>query len=223
MAGLRPKYISFDCYGTLIYFEMAPAAERVYGGERVAPDQMAAFKESFSAFRLDEVLGAWKPYRDVVESALRRTCARHGVEYRDSDVERIYAEIPTWNPHPDVVEPLTRVGEEYRLVILSNSMVDLIPHSVAKLGATFHAVFTAEEAQAYKPRMQAFEYMIDQLDAVPEDFLHVSSSFRYDHMTAHDVGIRNKAFVNRGHEPSTPYYQVNEISSIAGLPGLVGL
>lgn len=223
MAGLRPKYISFDCYGTLINFEMAPAAERVYGGERVAPEALAAFKESFSAYRLDEVLGAWKPYRDVVEGALRRTCAKHGVEYRDDDADRIYAEVPTWNPHADVVEPLKRVGAEYRLVILSNSMVDLIPHSVARLQAPFHAVFTAEEAQAYKPRMQAFEYMIDQLDAVPEDFLHVSSSFRYDQMTAHDMGIKMKAFVNRGHEPLNPYYQVHDIPSIAGLPGLVGL
>lgn len=223
MAGLRPKYISFDCYGTLINFEMAPAAERVYGGERVAADQLDAFKQSFSAYRLDEVLGAWKPYRDVVEGALRRTCEKHGVEYCDGDAERIYAEIPTWNPHPDVVEPLTRVGEEYKLVILSNSHVDLIPHSVAKLGAKFHAVFTAEEAQAYKPQMKAFEYMIDQLNAVPEDFLHVSSSFRYDQMTAYDMGIKMKAFVNRGHEPLNPYYEVHEIPSIAGLPGLVGL
>ncbi|MEH3046321.1 haloacid dehalogenase type II [Sphingomonas adhaesiva] len=223
MAGLRPKYISFDCYGTLINFEMAPAAERVYGGERVGAELMPAFKASFSAYRLDEVLGAWKPYRDVVEGALRRTCAKHGVEYRDSDVERIYAEVPTWNPHPDVVEPLKRVAAEYPLVILSNSMVDLIPHSVARLEAPFHAVYTADEAQAYKPRMQAFEYMLDRLGAAPEDMLHVSSSFRYDQMTAHDMGIRKKAFVNRGHEPLNAYYEVHEIPSIAGLPGLVGL
>lgn len=40
----------------------------------------------------------------------------------------------------------------------------------------------------------------------PEDVLHVSSSFRYDLMTAHDLGITQKAWVNRGHEPANPYY-----------------
>ena len=40
-------------------------------------------------------------------------------------------------------------------------MKELIPHSVVKLGAPFHAAYTAEEAQAYKPRLQAFEYMFD--------------------------------------------------------------
>ena len=36
MSTLRPKFITFDCYGTLIDFEMAPAARRVYGA-RLSP------------------------------------------------------------------------------------------------------------------------------------------------------------------------------------------
>ena len=220
--ALRPKYISFDCYGTLIYFEMGPVARRLYA-DRVAVADMDAFVADFSAFRLDEVLGAWKPYAQVVEGSLRRTCAKWKVEYRDSDAEAVYAAVPTWGPHPDVVEPLKRVAAEYPLVILSNSMKDLIPASVTHLQAPFHAVYTAEEAQAYKPRMQAFEYMFDMLGCGPEDVLHCSSSFRYDLMTAHDMGITMKAFVNRGHERANPYYGYHEIPNIGGLPGLVGL
>lgn len=222
MATLRPKYISFDCYGTLIYFEMGPVARRLYA-DRITAADMDAFVADFSAYRLDEVLGAWKPYRQVVEGALTRTCAKWTIDYRDSDADAVYAAVPTWGPHPDVVAPLKRVAAEYPLVILSNSMVDLIPHSVTALQAPFHAVYTAEEAQAYKPRMQAFEYMLDSLGCGPEDVLHCSSSFRYDLMTAHDMGFTHKAFVNRGHEPANPYYGYHEIADIGGLPGLVGL
>lgn len=220
--ALKPRYISFDCYGTLIYFEMAPVARALYA-DRVAADTMDAFVADFSAYRLDEVLGAWKPYADVVEGSLRRTCAKWGVEYRDGDAAAVYAAVPTWGPHADVVEPLRRVAAEFPLVILSNSMIDLIPHSVARLEAPFHAVYTAEEAQAYKPRMQAFEYMLDRLGCAPEDMLHVSSSMRYDQMTAADMGFGARAFVNRGHEPSNPYYSTHEIRDIGGLPGLLGL
>lgn len=222
MTGFRPKYISFDCYGTLINYAMGPHARTVYA-DRVKPEAMDQFVEDFRGYRLDEVLGAWKPLYDVNEGALRRTCKKNNVEYRESDGDDFYAAIPTWTPHPDVVEPLKRVAAEYPLVILSNSMVDLIPHSVEKLEAPFHAVYTAEEAQAYKPLMKAFEYMLDQLGCNPEDVMHVSSSFRYDQMTAYDMGIKMKAFVNRGHEPMNPFYEAREISSIAGLPGLVGL
>ena len=65
--------------------------------------------------------------------------------------------------------------------------------------------------------------MFDKLDCNPEDVLHVSSSLRYDLMTAHDLGIRHKAFVNRGHEPGVPDYGTVEIPDIGGLAALVGL
>jgi 2-haloacid dehalogenase len=220
--ALRPKYVTFDCYGTLIYFEMTPAARRIYA-DRVDASRMDAFCADFSAYRMDEVLGAWKPYVEVVRNALERCCRLWRVEFREGDAEAIYAAIPGWGPHPDVPAALARVAAHVPLVILSNSMTDLIPHSVAKLGAPFHAVLTAQEAQAYKPRMRAFEYMFDQLGCGPEDVLHCSSSFRYDLMTAHDLRITHKAFVNRGHEPPNPYYGYHEITDIGGLPGLLGL
>ena len=48
MPQFRPKYITFDCYGTLINFDMAGAARRVYG-ERLSPAAMTQFIANFSA------------------------------------------------------------------------------------------------------------------------------------------------------------------------------
>ena len=129
----------------------------------------------------------------------------------------IYDAVPTWGPHPDVPEGLSRLAKKYKLVILSNASDDQIQSNVDKLGAPFHRVFTAQQAQSYKPRMQGFEYMFDQLGCNPEDVLHVSSSLRYDLMTAHDLGIKHKVFVKRGHEPATPYYEYYEVDDIGGL------
>lgn len=218
----RPKYISFDCYGTLIFFQMAPMARKLFA-DRISPDDMDQFCKDFSSFRLDEVLGDWKPYYDVVYNSVLRTANRWKVPFRESDVAEIYAAVPTWGPHPDVTEGLARIAEKIPLVILSNAMDAQLVHNVEKLGVPFHRVYTAQQAKAYKPRMRPFEYMIDQLGARPEDFLHVSSSMRYDLMTAHDIGIKDKAFVNRGHEPGTPFYNYAEIPNIGGLAGLVGL
>lgn len=218
----RPKFITFDCYGTLVYFQMAPVARALYA-DRVAPDAMDRFIADFSAFRLDEVLGAFKPYRQVVANALVRTCRLNGVDYRDSDIDTVYAAVPTWGPHPDVPEALARVAREIPVVGLTNSMIDLIPPSIEKLGAPFHKVITAEETGAYKPQMKGFEYMLDALGARPEEVMHCSSSFRYDLMTAHDMRFGRRVFVNRGHEPSNPHYSTDEIADLRGLPGLLGL
>jgi 2-haloacid dehalogenase len=222
MSIFKPKFINFDCHCTLIYFQMAPMAQKLYA-DRITPEQMPQFVADFSSYRLDEVLGAWQPYAEVVRKSLTRLCKRWNIEYRDQDAVDIYNAVPTWGPHPDVSEPLKVIAKEIPLVILSNADNAQIHSNVKNLEAPFAHVFTAEDAQSYKPRMRGFEFMLDHLGCGPEDILHVSSSLRYDLMTAHDLGIKNKVFVNRGHEPGTPYYSYTEIKDIGGLPGLVGL
>ena len=222
MPTFRPKFITFDCYGTLINFRMGAMAREVFAN-RVPAERMEAFVKDFSAYRLDEVLGAWKPYEEVVTNSVRRTCRKWKLEYQHAEARRFYEAVPTWGPHADVPEPLKRIAKHIPLVILSNAMDDQIPHNVTLLEAPFHAVYTAQQARAYKPRLQAFEYMFASLCCNPEDVLHVSSSLRYDLMSADDIGIKMKAFGNRGHEPGTPHYNYAEIKDIGGLPALVGL
>jgi hypothetical protein len=38
-------------------------------------ERMDQFCADFSAFRLDEVLGTWKPYHEVIGTALERTAS----------------------------------------------------------------------------------------------------------------------------------------------------
>ncbi len=87
-------------------------------------------------------------------------------------------------PHPDVPAGLAKVAKEIPLVILSNAMNEQIMHNVEKLGAPFHAVFTAQQANAYKPRFQAFEYMFDMLGCNPEDVMHCSFFFFFSRPSA---------------------------------------
>ncbi|HTR58565.1 MAG TPA: haloacid dehalogenase type II [Casimicrobiaceae bacterium] len=219
----RPKYITFDCYGTLTYYPMHQAAYDIYEGQ-LQPERMHAFLKSFNDYRFDEAMGDWKPYLEVLRSALERACRKHGLAYRDEHARRIYDIVPTWGPHADVPHALRRIAKKIPLVILSNAMNEQIHSNVEKLQAPFHKVYTAHDAGAYKPRYAAFEYMLDQLGCVPEDILHVSANPRYDLFTAQELGIVNKVFVNRGHEPKpNDAYSFAEIRDINGLPALVGL
>lgn len=216
------RYITFDCYGTLTNFRVGDVTrERL--ADRVEAGAMEAFLADFSAYRFDEVLGDWKPYPDVLHRSLERTCRRWGVTFRAEDAQAIVDAIPSWAPHADVPAGLARAAEKLPLVVLSNASDNQIQSNVDKLGAPFHAVLTAEQAQAYKPRFQAFEYMFDTLGCGPEHVMHVSSSLRYDLMTAHDLHIGQRVFVERGHGPGNPAYGYRAIPDIGGLPGLLGL
>jgi 2-haloacid dehalogenase len=222
MASFRPKFITFDCYGTLTRFRMSELAREIFA-DRIPPARMDAFLEDFKSYRMDEILGDWKPYDAVLRNAAERTCRKHGIRFAEAEGRRFYDAVPGWGPHPDVPEPLKRVAREFPLVVLSNAADEQIMRNVALLEAPFHAAYTAEQARAYKPRLRAFEYMFDRLGCAPEDVMHVSSSFRYDLMPAHDLRIGKRVHVGRGHEPFIPYYGAEPIADIGGLPGLLGL
>ncbi len=168
-------------------------------------------------------MGDWRPYDEILCNSVERTCRRWV-----SNAATMKAWSFTKPCRPGIrgrtfPTALAKLAKEYKLVILSNAMDEQIQYSVEKLGAPFHRVYTAQQAQAYKPRLQAFEYMIDQLGCNPEDILHVSSSYRYDHLSADDIGIKNRAFIARGHEPSWPVWGAHEMKDLSGLPALVGL
>lgn len=222
MSFLRPKFITFDCYGTLTNFHMGTMTRELFA-DRVPAEQMDQFVKDFSAYRLDQVMGDWMPYDEILKVSLSRVCKRWNVEYR-GEGQLYYDAVPTWGPHADVPAGLAKIADKIPLVIFSNASDSQIMSNVEKLGAPFHKVFTADQAKVYKPRLAAFEFMLDNLGCGPEDILHVSSSFRYDLFSAHDMKIKNKAFVARGHEqPANSFYEYHQIPDIGGLAGLVGL
>lgn len=222
MANYRPKYVSFDCYGTLIYFEIASTTKALVG-DQIGEEDWPSFLRSFSKYRYDQVLGGYYSYRQVLQDAFDRVCKRWGVASDPEAGERFGEAVLSWNPHADVPAPLAKMAERYPLVILSNADTAFLDASVPKLGAPFHAVFTAEQAGFYKPRYQAFEYMVEQLDATPEDFLHVSSHTRYDLMPMHDLGFRNLVLLDRGYDPPAHSYQYVDVSSLDELNQMLGI
>ena len=119
MSFLRPKYITFDCYGTLTNFQMGPLTRELFA-DRVPAEQMDQFVKDFSAYRLDQVMGDWRPYDEILKTALARTCKRWGVEYRDEG-QLYYDAVPTWGPHPDVPAGLSKIADKIPLVIFSNA------------------------------------------------------------------------------------------------------
>jgi 2-haloacid dehalogenase len=221
LSDLRPKYVTFDCYGTLTWFQIGDVTKKLLG-DRIPADRMDAFLKDFNWYRFDEVLGPWKPYVDVLKTALARTCRKHGIRFDEAHGQAIYEAVPTWGPHPDVAAPLKRVAARYPLVILSNASDDQIHRNVALLEAPFHKVCTAQQAQAYKPRMRAFEYMFDVLGCGPQDVLHVSASYRYDLLPAYGLGIPHMLYVNRGYEPVIPFYGAHQGTTIEDLATLLG-
>jgi 2-haloacid dehalogenase len=213
-------YVSFDCYGTLIDFQIDRTIREVLG-ERLPGEIADAFCTSAAAYRFDEVLGPYTPYREVIARSTERTAARCGIDYRPEDGDRVFEAIPDYTPYPEVPEALQALAERFPLVILSNAEEGQMAQTIRHLNAPFHAVLTAERVGAYKPRLTAFESMLRELGCGPEDIIHVSASPQYDLRPARDLGIGTRVLVNRDAEPPQPWLGYREIADLSELPSLL--
>jgi len=219
---ITPKFVSFDMNGTLIHFRINDAIRRVLG-DRLPAEVADDVLQTCKAYRVDECMGEWKPFHQIVGDSLQRAMRRFGLEYRESDGRAVYEEIPTWGPYPGVTEALRRVAEAYPLVIVTNSDDAYTPQLVKNLDAPFEVVITAEQMRCYKPRLRAFEYMLEKLGAAPDEIVHVSASPNYDLRPAAAMGIEHKVYVDRGFEHDESWLGYERITDIADLPVVLGL
>lgn len=219
---IRPDYVSFDNYGTLINWQMNDTARQLTAGQ-LSDEQFREFTYRFSKYRYDAVCGDYLPYDTVLQNSYDRACARFGIESASDAGAKLGEAVASWGAHDGILEPLAQMGKNFKLVILSNADDSHLKRSVQNLGIDFHAVLTAEQAQAYKPRYQAFEYMLESLNARPEDFLHVSSHTRYDLMPANDLGFSNKVYLDRGYDPHARAYNYHTVSSLNEVNTMLGI
>ncbi|AXV17722.1 haloacid dehalogenase type II (plasmid) [Neorhizobium sp. SOG26] len=218
-----PKVITFDCYGTLVqwYEVLLREIETTLGEHGVQDVDAPAILDGFSA--QGRRLTAEKPhrlYKDILRSGFKAAFREHGVPLSEDDLNRIVALPMTMGPHPDVPDALNRLRQHYKLAIFTNSDDDLIAPTVARIGVPFDYVITAEQAQAYKPSKQLFEYGYRTMEVAPEETVHVAMGMYWDMKARHELGLRG-IWVNRrgesGNPEWLPYTEVADLHGAAAL------
>jgi 2-haloacid dehalogenase len=218
----KPRFVTFDMNGTLIRFRINDAIREVLG-DRLPAEIADEFLRMCKAYRIDECTGDYQPFHRIVARSMERASRRLGLEHRESDARAVYEKVPTWGPYPGVTEALNRLAEAVPLVIITNSDTAHAVRLAENLQAPFEVVISAEEMGVYKPRLGAFEYLFDRLDATPDEIVHVSASPMYDLRPAAVMGIERKVYVDRGFEHDEHWLGYERITDIADLPVLFGL
>jgi 2-haloacid dehalogenase len=193
--------LTFDCYGTLIDWESGIlAALRPWtAAHRLEVDDeelLAAFGRAETRREADDPTA---PYPRVLAGVLEDLATELGTTASPEEAAAFGDSVKDWPAFPDSAEALAYLQRHYRLVIVSNVDRASFHHSNAKLGVTFDAVVTAEDAGAYKPAPDHFRLALARLAelGVSKDrVLHVAQSLFHDHVPAKRLGLRTM-WVNR--------------------------
>jgi 2-haloacid dehalogenase len=218
------QIVTFDAYATLINFELAPTTLKVLA-DRLDLDGLDVdeFLDDFRVMRFQAVLEAYRPYHEVLHSSLRNAMRLHGLEYRESDGDALVEAVPTFGPWPEVPDALRALKKKYEIAIISNTDDNLIARNVENIGVEFDYVITAQQAKAYKPDRQTFEYAFQTMDVDPSQVIHVAQGWEYDHIPTRDLGLQRRVWINRyGRRGSSDYQPYDELPDMSGLPALLG-
>ncbi len=193
----RFEILTFDCYGTLINWEagIIPALRRILSAHKKELDDATVLK-LYGDFEQRSESGAFRSYREVLESVVRQ----FGLELRFNPTPKEVRSLPDslgmWKPWPDTVAALHQLKTHFRLAILSNVDDDLFALTRPQLKVEFDEVVTAQQAQAYKPSLKLFELALGRINAPAHRVLHVGQSIYHDVIPAQALGLAT-VWVNR--------------------------
>lgn len=217
------QVVTFDAYGTLVDFRLSDATRQLLA-DRLPMDGVDTeeFLDDFRVMRFQAVLEPYRSYREVLHSSLRCAMRLHGIPPSPSDGDELVAAVPTFGPYPEVPDALRALKSlGYEIAIISNTDDDLIAHNIARIGVDFDHVITAQQARAYKPSRQTFEYAHTAIDIPPAQVTHVAQGWEYDLIPTRDLGLRRRVWINRYRRPGSslyqPYDELPDLSAVSAL------
>jgi 2-haloacid dehalogenase len=193
----RFEILTFDCYGTLIDWEtgILSVFHRILSSHGKEIDDGTILK-LYGDFEQRSEQGAFRPYREVLESAVRQFGEKLRFTPSPEEVRSLADSLSTWKPWPDTVSALRQLKTRFRLAIFSNVDDDLFARTRPQLGVDFDEVITAQQAQAYKPSLKLFELALSRIKTPAHRVLHVAQSVYHDVVPAQSLGLAT-VWVNR--------------------------
>jgi 2-haloacid dehalogenase len=193
----RFEILTFDCYGTLIDWEtgLLSALHRILSAHGKEIDD-ATVLELYGNFEQLSEQGAFRPYREVLQSVVRQFGDKLGFVSTVDEARSLPDSLALWKPWPDTVAALRQLKSRHRLAILSNVDDDLFAATRPQLEVEFDEVITAQQAQAYKPSLKIFELALARIQAPAHRILHVGQSIYHDVIPAQALGLAT-VWVNR--------------------------
>ena len=184
----RTRWVTFDCYGTLVDWQtgFADALTRMAGDR--APDVVRAYHE---CERQVERETPHRPYKDVLVTALVRAAATVGVQIAEAEARALPQSWGSMRLFDDVEGLLAELRNRgWRLAVLTNCDDDLFEMTHRLFARPFDLFVTAERVRGYKPapwHFRAFE-MMSGVDR--RNWIHVACSWYHDIAPTESLGIR---------------------------------
>jgi 2-haloacid dehalogenase len=201
MAKKRIKAVVFDAYGTLFdVHSVISACDQSFPGHGAALSQAWRAKQLEYTW-LRSLMGRYKDFWQVTESALVFACMNLGLSCPPDTRAKLLETYLHLNPFPEVQQAL-RALSDYSLAILSNGSPRMLKAAVesADLKGVFSRIISVDEAKIYKPSPRVYRLAPQKLRVATSAIGFISANF-WDIAGAKAFGFHTY-WVNRSKAPA---------------------
>jgi 2-haloacid dehalogenase len=213
---MTERWITFDCFGTLINWHagfravIAPIA-----GERT--DALIAAYHGVE--RTLEIERPHRLYCDVLTAGLTRAARQIGFELlpaQENALVRQWGELPLYDDVPAALSALRMHG--FKIGILTNCDDELFARTLKKFpDLRPDLIITAEQVGSYKPALGHFQQFAAKTGIPHHNWVHAACSWFHDIEPAHRVGCA-RVWVDRDRTGDDPRMASCVIPDLSSLP-----
>ena len=174
------RFVTFDCYGTLIDWETGvyDAFQKEAQRDGFTIDK-AAVAQLFVDTQTEIMGGSYELYAEVLRRTAVRVARELGWDLEPSRSGFLPASVPRWPPYRETNAQLDRLGKKYELGILSNIDDKLLGATRRHFRSDFDLVVTAQQVRSYKPDPAHFKECQRRIGG-KTGWVHVASGYETD-------------------------------------------
>ena len=147
-----PRFVTFDCYGTLIDWEggVYDAFQKEADRDGFTIDRNALIP-LFLEVQRDIQRGSYELYAEVLRRTAVRVAKELGWELEPSRSNFLPNSVPSWPAFRETNAQLERFSKKFEIGILSNVDDKLLGATRRHFRVDFDLVVTAQQVRSYKP------------------------------------------------------------------------
>ena len=174
------RFITFDCYGTLIDWETGAydAFQKEADRNGFTIDR-ARLLELFIGIQREVESGSYELYAEVLRRTAVRTAKELGWELEPSRSGFLPASVPYWPPFRETNAQVEKLAKKYELGILSNIDDKLLGATRRHFRFDLDLVVTAQQVRSYKPDPAHFKECARRM-GTKKGWVHVASGYSTD-------------------------------------------
>jgi 2-haloacid dehalogenase/putative hydrolase of the HAD superfamily len=174
------KWVTTDCYGTLIDWEKGIGeAFRAEAEKDGLSFDEAALVKRFLEVQADVMSGSYELYAEVLRRTGVRVAEEIGWELEPSRAQFLPDSVARWQPFREANPAMDRLAGRYDIGIISNIDDKLLGVSRRHLRTDLDLVVTAQQVRSYKPDPAHFRECARRIGG-KKGWVHIASGYNTD-------------------------------------------